>query len=106
VYRLQPRPTLPHHGIGRHFDGQTRLQRSHPSQVGRIRALLGLTHDDLVDLRRLHLSPLHGLRDNDLGQILRLDVLEPATQPAYRCTHRTDDDYFFHETLFRLFAAT
>jgi hypothetical protein len=57
-----------------------------------------LAHDDLVDFTGVYPGPRDGLVDDQLGEILRLDILEPAAQPTYCRSHGADNDNFFHET--------
>ena len=93
---LQARAALAHDGVGGHLDRQTGPQRGHARQVGAVGALLGLAHDDLIDLALLDAGAPDGFLDDDLTQYVGLDVFQAAAQATDRGPHGADYDDLFH----------
>src|SRR5690606_14754714 len=91
-----PRGALLVYRVGRDSDGKPSPQSRDTGNVGRVRRLLGLAEDHLVNLGPFDTSPPHSFLDNDGGQLVGGHLHEGAPHASYRRSNGTDHNHVPH----------
>ena len=96
-HRLHAGAAQPVHRGGRDLNRQTRQENGHASDVAVVlTSLIGIAEIDVLDAGGIQRIALHGLPDDEGGEIVRSDVLQGPPVASDGRAQRIDDDRRLH----------